>query len=90
MQLQCSNVIFADESSFHVRPKKSKVRVRRKSEQRYIRSYTAATFRSVNKSSMIQDGLSVHESTPLVEIFWSSGQNKYHVIIDTHVLLFVY
>lgn len=89
-QKQWANVMFTDESSFTVRPKKNRMHVWRHRGQRLRTKFMVATFKSGYKTVSVWGGFSLRGRTPLVGIIGSFDSNTYRVIIDNHILPFAY
>ena len=89
-QKQWSHVMFTDESSFSVRPKKNRLHVRRQKEQKYRQNLTVPTYKSGYQTVPVWGGFSSGGRTPLVRTVGSFDQHTYRVMIDNHILPFVY
>ena len=85
---QWSQVMFADESSFTVRPIKNRLRVWRKPRQRREQQCTVPTFKSAFQSVIVWGGFSKQGRTSLVGIVGNFNQHTYRSIIDANILPF--
>lgn len=89
-QQKWSQVMFTDESSFTVRPKKNRMQVWREKGERMCWKHIIPTFKSCYKCVSAWGGFSVSGRTPLVGTIGSFKSDRYRVIIDNHILPFMY
>ena len=87
---QWSNVMFRDESCVSVRPKRNRLNFRRRKGMKLRQRLTVLTFKSGYQRVSVWGGFSLRGRTPLVGTIGSFDHYTYRVIIDNHVLPFVY
>ena len=84
---QWSNVAFTDEASFTVRPVKNRLTVWRHRGSRLQPRNIVPTFKSGYQTVSVWGGFSIRGRTSPVGSF---DRNAYRVIIDNHILPFIY
>ena len=89
-QTEWLQVIFTDESSFLVRPKKNGLYIRRRWGQRQRQQYIVMTVKFGYQSVSVWSGFSIHGRLQLVGTVGSFDRHTYRVIIDDHILPFIY
>lgn len=87
---QRSNVMFADESCFSIRPKKNFLHVCRRMGTKLRQKLNASTLKFEYQTISVWDCFSLYRRSPLVWAIGSFDQHTYSVIIDNHALTFVY
>ena len=89
-QSKWMEVMFTDESSFTVRPKKNRMHVWRKKRERLRLKHIVPTFKSGYQNVSVWCGFSAKGRTPLVGPVGSFTSEIYRVIIGIHILPFMY
>ena len=87
---QWANVVFTDESCFTLRPLKNLLRVWRYDGHRLNSKQIVPTFKSGYQSVSVWGSFSLRGHTALVRTIGSFDRDTYQVIIDNHILPFVY
>ena len=89
-QTQWFNVMYTDESSFSVRLKKNCLLVWRHHGQRMCQQYTVPTFKSGYQTVSVWGWFSLSGCPPLFRTVGSFDSETYRVIVDNHILPFIY
>ena len=87
---QWSQVAFTDESSFAWRLRQNRLYVRRVRGKRLHQNYIVPTFKSGYQTVSVWGCFSMKGRRPLFGVIRSFTQTTYRVIIDNHVLPFMY
>ncbi len=82
--------MFTDESCFTVRPIKHYLRVLRRNGRRLSFKQIFSTYKSGYQSVSVWGGFSLRGRTPLVGTVGSFDNSAYPVIINNHILPFMY
>ncbi len=87
---QWANVAFTDEATFTVRSVKNRLKVWRHRGSRLHQRQIVLTFKSVYQTVSVWGGFSMRGRTSLFGTIGSFDRNTYRVVIDNHILPFVY